>query len=240
MKAPPICGIYMIVNGITSERYIGQSVDILRRWAEHKTPKANGSPKLHEDMKRIGTHRFYILILEECDAKDLDTLEMKYIKMYKPEYNRCLGGKGSVGHIVSTTAKEQCRQGALKQWREMDDITKTRILSNLKRPEKGHKVSDATKKKISESLKGTKRNQSAINKQKETMILKKKNGYIQTNAGHKKSVICVNNSMIFDSVKEASEFFKIDASSVSSVLKGRRKSTHGLVFIYGGKENGNN
>ena len=47
-------GVYKITNTITGQFYIGKSVDINRRWLEHKTPKAKGNDILHSDMNWKG------------------------------------------------------------------------------------------------------------------------------------------------------------------------------------------
>ena len=31
-----ICGIYEIVNKVNGEKYVGQSVDIYKRWKQHR------------------------------------------------------------------------------------------------------------------------------------------------------------------------------------------------------------
>lgn len=66
----------------------------------------------------------------------------------------------------------------------------------------------------------------------ETMRLKKANGYRQTNEGHFKRIICTTTGEKFNSVKSAGDYFGINPSSISSVLKGRYKQTQGKHFEY--------
>ena len=72
-------------------------------------------------------------------------------------------------------------------------------------------------------------------KYSETMRIKKANGYVQTNEGHKKTIICTTTGEKFESVKSAGEAYGINPTQISSVLKGRYKNTHGKHFIYEGR-----
>ena len=47
-----LCGIYKITNNITNKCYIGKSVDIERRFKEHKNSKDNFA--IHTSIKKYG------------------------------------------------------------------------------------------------------------------------------------------------------------------------------------------
>lgn len=60
-------GIYVIRNRFTGKKYVGESVDIKRRWAEHKRELANGSHhcwRLQKDYNRYGRHAFSFRVVE--------------------------------------------------------------------------------------------------------------------------------------------------------------------------------
>ena len=59
----PICGIYQITNKVNNKIYIGQSIDIERRWNQHKYGK--GSVVLMNAIKKYGLDNFEFKILEE-------------------------------------------------------------------------------------------------------------------------------------------------------------------------------
>lgn len=80
-------GIYLIRNTITNKVYIGQSVDIKRRWWEHKSrafdPNNNCYDKpLYRSMRKYGIEVFTLEILCECNIEELNQLETKYIKEF--------------------------------------------------------------------------------------------------------------------------------------------------------------
>lgn len=76
-------GVYKITNKVTNQCYIGQSVNIERRFTEHKTPKAWGNDSLHNDMKKYGVQNFGFEILEICKPSELLEKELYFIKKIK-------------------------------------------------------------------------------------------------------------------------------------------------------------
>lgn len=139
-------GIYKITNTITGQFYIGKSVDINRRWIEHKTPKANGNDSLHSDMQKYGLENFKFEIIEECEEKLLLKRELHYIKTLKPFYN-------TVGNKLSPETKKKISASTKKWWDGLPEEKKQFVINNnLKGPAKGHIVSSKTRKKISKKI----------------------------------------------------------------------------------------
>lgn len=84
-----MCGIYIFTNKIDKKSYIGQSVDIKRRYNEHLNVSFKDSrdynTHFHRALRKYGIENFTFFILEECDRSELDILEYKYIKLYNTE-----------------------------------------------------------------------------------------------------------------------------------------------------------
>lgn len=94
------CGIYMIQNLVNFKIYIGQSVDIERRWGEHKYELNGGyhhNKHLQKSWRKYGQENFEFTIICECDESQLNTMEEYYIfelMAYDPDfgYNKNYGG----------------------------------------------------------------------------------------------------------------------------------------------------
>lgn len=81
------CGIYKITNLINQKCYIGQSVDIERRWRQHKTAANNISSDcynypLQRAFRKYGIENFSFEILIECSVYELDEKEEFYINKF--------------------------------------------------------------------------------------------------------------------------------------------------------------
>ena len=94
-------GIYKITNIITDECYIGQAVDVYKRWNEHckcglgiDTPPGN---KLYKAIQEYGLENFTFELIEECSSSELNEKEKYFIELYQADtygYNSVSGIKG--------------------------------------------------------------------------------------------------------------------------------------------------
>jgi hypothetical protein len=83
---PDVCGIYKITNQETGECYIGQAIDVRRRWYDHcrcgigiDTPQGN---RLYAAMQEYGLDVFSFELLLECDSTQLNEKEKYFIDLY--------------------------------------------------------------------------------------------------------------------------------------------------------------
>lgn len=85
-------GIYKYVNNINGKIYIGQSVNIKRRYCEHLIRKAL---PIEKAISKYGIENFTFEILEECKKEELDKKEIYYIEKFQSMekgYNCSIGG----------------------------------------------------------------------------------------------------------------------------------------------------
>lgn len=92
------CGIYKITNLTTDECYIGQAVDVYKRWCEHckcglgiDTPPGN---KLYKAIQEYGLDNFTFELLEECPSSELNEKEKYFIGLYQADTFGYNGNKG--------------------------------------------------------------------------------------------------------------------------------------------------
>ena len=93
-------GIYKITNTLKDKAYIGQSVDIYKRWTDHckaglgiDTPIGN---KLYQAMLSDGLQNFTFELLCQCPKEQLDQKERYFIELYQADlygYNSTKGNK---------------------------------------------------------------------------------------------------------------------------------------------------
>ena len=89
-------GIYKITNNINGKIYIGQSIDIKKRWETHKYYTYKKDTKLQKAFTKYGISNFTFEVLEECSKELLDEKEIfwiKYFNSFEDGYNMTLGGQ---------------------------------------------------------------------------------------------------------------------------------------------------
>ena len=94
------CGIYKITNQKTGECYIGQALDIRKRWYEHcKNMLGIDTPvgsKLCAAAQDYGIENFTFEILQECKNFELNEKEKYFIELYNSNtfgYNKTAGNR---------------------------------------------------------------------------------------------------------------------------------------------------
>lgn len=90
------CGIYIITNNITGKQYVGQSVHINERIKDHIAGYDIQTSHIERSIHKHGWKNFTWKILYECNRKDLDTEERKFIALYNTYhdgYNLTRGGE---------------------------------------------------------------------------------------------------------------------------------------------------
>ena len=92
-------GIYKIINNITNEKYVGQSLYIEKRLQCHKNTAFNPNDKsynypLYQAIRQYGLENFTFEIIEECNPNELNDKERYWIQELRCEYNQAPGGSG--------------------------------------------------------------------------------------------------------------------------------------------------
>lgn len=115
-------GVYRIINNITGDYYVGSSIDVLRRFRQHKYNGLKGTrhSKLYDDIKKYGIENFIFEILEEC--KNYRERELYYINTLKPSYNT---EKYTFNNMDRKDIKEK-HQNILSSVEYRDKIKRTR------------------------------------------------------------------------------------------------------------------
>ncbi len=225
-------GIYRITNTKTDEGYIGQSCDIERRFSEHLTPKNMlKSGRLCAAMREYGKESFRLDVLELCEIDELCAREIHYIALLQPEYNISRGGKGNLGHVVTEEIRQLLSFHGKAQWESMTAEHKAHVIAHqLRRPEKGRKISEQTKQKLRLANLGKK--QPPEVGMRISAALK---GRPKDNSFNKKPVeqIDIKTGVVlnvYPSVNDAAMNIGRHPAAISSVLIGRQATAGGYAW----------
>lgn len=227
-------GIYLITNNSNGKRYVGASINIHRRFSEHRC-KYNIRTKttvLTRAFRKYSVLNFSFQILEIVPlVSGLPLAEQRWIKKLGPEYNMNKGGKGNLGRVVSDEIKSILKVAGKLQWAsKTNEEKKAFIKNNLTGPTVGHKVSKETREKLRARNLGKKQSQSTIIKR-----AKKLSVIMKGNTSGNKAVLKLKNGKIISrylSAKDAAKENKIHPSSITHALKGDQKTAAGFEWKY--------
>jgi group I intron endonuclease len=169
-----VSGIYGLRNKLTNKWYIGQSINIYRRWNRYyKNPHCEQQVKLYNSLCKYGYENFDKIILEECvpDKTILDNREKYWISHYNSfndGYNLTLGG-GS-GFITEEMKK---KIGDANRGRKLGPMSKEHLEKRIK-AQTGQKRSEEFRKRLSEVNLGKKHSDEAKKKMSIAKVGKKK------------------------------------------------------------------
>lgn len=98
-------GIYKIENKVNGHAYVGQSINIEKRWKAHKESAFTETSACYDyplsrAFRKYGIDNFSFEVQEECEISELNDHERFYIWKYDTffhGYNQTMGGDSGVG-----------------------------------------------------------------------------------------------------------------------------------------------
>ena len=202
--------VYKITNRKNGKFYIGATdKTVAARIRVHFYKASFGQKsKLYSAIRKYGRDSFDVQTIEECvDFFAALERESALIKTLNPEYNLTLGGGGVKGLVFSKNSR-----------RRMSEAKKGRPAAWLSGPNV-----DEIKKKLSDRAKA--RDNSVYIGHKVSKETRRKIGL-----ANGKLVKCINDGRIFNTAKEANEFYKIKVVALRAKYGGKTRA--GLEFEY--------
>lgn len=153
-------GIYAIRHVDTNRLYIGSSITIKRRWAQHRyrlKTRQHHSRFLQRAWDKYGPSSFEFTVLHQCSEEDLLTCEQFYLDALRPKFNTVETAGTNVGFKMSP---EQCEEigkrfrGIPKTAQHRDKISKALKGSRGSYGHQGRRHSDEARRKMSNAKKG--------------------------------------------------------------------------------------
>ena len=249
-------GIYKITS--PSERiYIGQSVDIDRRFAKYNSiENTKEQPALVRSFIKYGVINHIFEVIEECEIEELNIRERYWQEFYdvlKYGLNCQLVPTDTLPMIVSEETKKKIGDG--NRGKILSEETKRKISENnaksmlgkKHKPESikkfrdfnlGKKLSDETKLKMSQSRKGDKHHYfgKKLSKEHYDKILKsRKENYHPGQHGMAKKVINTLTGEIYNSAKEVADILEIKVTIFRKMLRLEIKNKTNYIYYINDK-----
>lgn len=144
-------GIYKIVNP-KGRVYIGQSVNIEKRWEDYARTLAKGQTRLCRSIKRYGLLQHILEVVEECSEEDLNIRER-----YWQDHFQVISRKGMNCRLTGSNDKtgylsEETKQKISKAHRGKIVSQETR--QRISEVNRGKKLSEETCRRMSIAKKG--------------------------------------------------------------------------------------
>lgn len=158
------CGIYLITNKKTGQKYIGQSINIENRWRQHCNGRNEKNSYIDDSIAKYGKTNFELTILEEVPQEKLSEREQYWIAKYdtfenRKHYNLTPGGESLFGEdnpFYGKTHSMESRKKMSKfhKGKKLSEEHKQKISKVTKgenNPRYGKPVSEETREKISKA-----------------------------------------------------------------------------------------
>lgn len=156
MKLAKICGIYKITSP-SKKVYIGQSVNIKKRWGDYKSLWCKSQTKIYNSIKKYSADKHVFEVLIECAPEKLNELEFFYIELYQ-SFNSKFGLNLKEGGKRSYKLSDETRKkiSASNMGKVISEKTKQKIREKRKfqKATTGWKHTAEARKKMSEKTKG--------------------------------------------------------------------------------------
>lgn len=159
VPADSSAGIYTITHRASGRCYVGQSVNILRRWGVHRAALRHNkhlSKYLQRVWAKYGEDAFDFQLVENCEPDDLTEREQFWMDELLPVFNTAPAAGSNRG--IKFSAEHRAKIGEANTKRVYTEETKAKLSAAAKGKKYclGLKRSDETKAKISAARMGNK------------------------------------------------------------------------------------
>ena len=199
-------GIYKITSP-SGKIYIGQSVNIERRFYKYKIKDCKPQTKLYRSLNKYGVENHIFEIIEECEKSELNIKERYYQDL----------------HDVINKGLNCVLQELNGKSGKLSEETKLKISKNHSKHFKGKKHSEYSKQQNRLKHLGKKHSFETCLK-----MSKSKKG---KNSNVAKKVICTKTLKIWDTITDCALELNLKSSTLARYLKGVRKNKTTIIYL---------
>ena len=211
-------GIYKITSP-SGKIYIGQSVDLEKRFNTYKRLECKKQSRLYNSLKKYGIESHLLEIICQCEIHELNDKERYYQDTFK------VTGKSGLNCIL-TKSSDKNGSHSEESKRKISESNKGKKHSekykqNCRKRQLGKKHSDETRLRMSEARKGKANN-----------LGRKFSEGARSNIseGAKKIILNTQTGIYYNGLKEASSSISIKESTLKNYLNGYRINKTNLIY----------
>jgi group I intron endonuclease len=155
MTKEKISGVYCIHNLSNDKRYVGQSIDIDKRWESHKyelNKNNHHNQYLQRAWNKYGKDLFEFILLEKCEKELLDSKEAYWVEYYDSfnnGYNMTEGGEANP--MSYNNLRKKVSEGIKGNQHWLGRHHKEESKRKIGNAHRGKFVSEETRKKLSKA-----------------------------------------------------------------------------------------
>lgn len=229
-------GIYKITSP-SGRIYIGQSIDIDKRFESYRKLKCKLQPRLYSSIVKYGVDNHVFEIIETCDVLHLNNRERHWQDYFSViglnGLNCILTNTEDKIKVVSDDTKEKIRSKT-KLYKHTDEAKKKIIASltgripsketceKISKSQIGKTVSADTCDKISKALLGRKLSKECLEKRSKSIS--------GSNNWKAKIILDLHSGIYYGCITEAADAFNIKRSTLNNYLIGSRPNKTTLIY----------
>lgn len=239
-------GVYMLVNMVNGNKYIGSSKDIQCRLMSHRSylrHNTHYNKHLQNAWNKYGEINFDYSILEFCTEEDRIKREQYYVNTLNPEYNISIDIVELPPYTpesrlkISTTRKEKIAKGLIAK----TNCTKLyvydlqgKFIKEFLSERDAIRELNLTKSGVDKALSGENKQHHGYLLFREKQIFVKPYTKTRKQNSKYKSIIVNNDSEYYEfkNAKECSAFFGVHIVSVRGAILNKRKFLHKYMIKY--------
>lgn len=238
-----IIGIYKIISP-SGKVYVGQTIDFQKRIENYKYYNCKNQRKLCHSFIKYGFDKHQFEIIEKCEIDQLNKRE-RYFQEFYNSIEKGLNCKYSETSDKTGKLSEETKRmisiSSLKKEISIYDIDGNYIQS-FKSLKECSKVLSITSASISAALKGNIHLLKNLYQVKYGINVSKIESYKEEREYNWKNkpeihwtwvkIKCIEDDLIFNSISECADYYKVKRTSIQNVLSGKsKKLKNGKTFI---------
>ena len=234
-------GIYKITSP-TNKVYIGQSLDIGKRFNSYKSLHCKSQPIIYKSLKKYGIDKHKFEIICECEVNELNNKERYYQDAFSATGKNGLNCRLTASSDRSGKFSDETKLKMSEAFKGRKHSEESKL--KMSKTQKGKKLSEESKLKMSEARKGKKLSDETKIKMRKPKTEESKLKMSEARKGivfskehkeklseaKKKIILNLETGIFYIGAKEASESVNIKHRTLENQLNGTSPNKTSLIY----------